>query len=85
MAVARPELGTVKDIPIIFPLSLLVILAFTFFTGAYAISENALEDQTPVYASSVAPTPSADDSDPATAALKRQWFENAAIWVCPLH
>ena len=34
-----------KDIPIVFPLSLLVIVLFSFFTGAYAISEDALSEE----------------------------------------
>ena len=30
-----------KDIPMIFPIALVVIVVLTFFTGVYAISEGA--------------------------------------------
>ena len=61
-----------KDIPLIFPLSLLVIVLLSVFTGAYAISENALETQPAATASY------SGDAD-------TQWFEKGAIWICPLH
>ena len=63
-----------KHIPIVFPLSLLVIIVLSFFTGAYAISENALTEQP------TAISAAAEQGEP-----DRQWFEKGAIWVCPLH
>ena len=69
-----------KDIPVIFPLSLLVIIVFSFFTGAYAISEDALREELGVIAAS------GESSAPGdTESLDHQWYQNAAIWVCPLH
>ena len=62
-----------KHIPIVFPLSLLVIIVLSFFTGAYAISENALSEQ---------PTAIAAAGQGET---DHQWLEKGAIWVCPLH
>lgn len=62
-----------KEIPLIFPLSLLVIILLSVFTGAYAISENALDTQT-----TAAGTIVQEEAD-------TQWFEKGAIWLCPLH
>lgn len=62
-----------REIPIIFPLSLLVIVILSVFTGVYAISENALDTQT-----ATTGTGSQEDAD-------TQWFEKGAIWLCPLH
>jgi hypothetical protein len=73
-----------KHIPIIFPISLAVIIFFTFFSGAYAISENALDGQSQAYTASVIDTSSEFASDPE-AQDDLQWHERAAIWVCPLH
>ena len=63
-----------KHIPIVFPVSLLVIIVLSFFTGAYAISESALRDQP----TAVAATAEQGETD-------HQWLEKSAIWVCPLH
>ena len=63
-----------KDIPIVFPLSLLVIILLSFFSGAYAISENALSDQ-----------PAAIVAAAEQGETDHQWFERGAIWACPLH
>ena len=75
-----------KTIPIVFPFALAVIIVATFFTGAYAISEAALNGEGPVAGDVLAASagvtgtasPSADIAD-------LDWFENAAILVCPLH
>ena len=61
-----------KDIPIVFPISLVVIVVIMFFSGAYAIAEGATGG--PVAESNL-PHVSAD----------ADWFQSAAIWVCPLH
>ena len=34
-----------RDVPLVFPISLAIIVVMLFFTGAYAISENALEGE----------------------------------------
>ena len=39
-----------RDLPIVFPISLVVILIAIFFTAAYAISEDALSEASPAYA-----------------------------------
>ncbi len=61
-----------KDLPLIFPLSLLVIVLLSVFTGAYAIAENALDTQTTAAGTVV------QEAD-------IQWFEKGSIWLCPLH
>ena len=71
-----------KDIPVIFPLSLLVIILFSFFTGAYAISEDALSEE-PGAVSAAAAGESSASGDAGS--LDHEWYQNAAIWVCPLH
>ena len=63
-----------RDVPLVFPISFAVILVMLFFTGAYAISENALEERA-----------AAVQVDAAVASEDREWLENAAIFVCPLH
>ena len=62
-----------KEIPLIFPLSLLVIVLLSVFTGAYAISENALDTQ-----ATAGGTVVREEAD-------IQWFEKGSIWLCPLH
>ena len=71
-----------KDIPVIFPLSLLVIVVLSFLTGAYAISEDALSEEPGV----IAATAFVGPNEPGDAeSLDHQWYQRAAIWVCPLH
>ena len=62
-----------RDIPLVFPISLVIIMVMLFFTGAYAISENALEGS------------ATGQVDAAVASEDHEWLENAAIFVCPLH
>ena len=62
-----------RDVPLVFPISFVIILVMLFFTGAYAISENALERS------------ATSQVDAAVASEDREWLENAAIFVCPLH
>ena len=63
-----------RDVPLVFPISLAVIVVMLFFTGAYAISENALEERV-----------AAGQVDAAVAPEGQEWLEQAAIFVCPLH
>ena len=74
-----------KDIPIIFPISLVVIILLTFFTGAYAISANALDNPAPIYTASINPIETSGDPDAAPEAAERAWYQGAAMWICPLH
>lgn len=60
-----------RDLPIIFPISLAVLLAVMLFTSAYAISANAVSDQAAAGVSR-----SADDNSV---------FERGALLVCPFH
>ena len=63
-----------RDVPLVFPISLAIILVMLFFTGAYAIAENALEDERV-----------SGQVETALGSEDREWVENAAIFVCPLH
>ena len=74
-----------KDIPIIFPIALAVIVVLTFFTGAYAVSEGAERDDAPILAASVVATGSLVGSLEPGPISAHDWYESAAIWVCPLH
>ncbi len=60
-----------KHIPIVFPISFMVILVVIFFSGAYAIAEGAAAGQT-----GTASTQAGQGLD---------WYQSAAAWVCPLH
>ena len=64
-----------KHIPIVYPLSLLVLIIFVFFTGAYAIAEGAVGE----------PVVPAATTDSGVAVDDHEWYESTAIWVCPLH
>jgi hypothetical protein len=70
-----------KDIPIIFPIALVVIIIATFFTGAYAIAEGAVRDGGSNPAQQH-PAGTASDGD---ASVDHDWYQDAAILVCPLH
>ena len=65
--------GMFRDVPLVFPISLTIVLVMLFFTGAYAISENALEGER------------VSGQVEAAGLEDREWVENAAIFVCPLH
>ena len=71
-----------KHIPVIFPLSLLVIVLLSFFTGAYAISEDALSEEPGVIA---AAGPGVSNEPGDAGSLDHRWYQKTAIWVCPLH
>ncbi len=64
-----------RDLPIVFPISLAVILIMMFFTGAYAISAGAVDDRTLYSATAGVERSAADDA----------WFEKGALFVCPFH
>ena len=63
-----------RDVPLVFPISLAIILVMLFFSGAYAISENALEGEQVL-----------GQVEAAVGLEDREWLEDAAIFVCPLH
>ena len=63
-----------RDVPLVFPISLAILLVMLFFSGAYAISENALEGERV-----------SGQVEAAVGSEDREWLEDAAIFVCPLH
>jgi hypothetical protein len=67
-----------KHIPIAFPLLFLLIIVTTFFAGAYAVAEGAI-------AAPVAAAPAGDSSERPASLDHLEWYESAAVWVCPLH
>ncbi len=70
-----------RDIPIVFPISLAIIVAMLIFTSAYAVSANAVAGQG-VYSAAISPGAVAERTERAE---DYQWFERAALLVCPLH
>ncbi len=74
-----------KHLPKIYPISLLALIVFLLFVGAWAISETALNGPEVAFAGT---TGAPDGSDPSTAAYdsdRLDWYEEAAVWFCPLH
>ena len=70
--------------PLVYPLVFALVVLVTFFTGAYAIAEGAVNGQSP------APAASSGEGGRAGAGLPSpatglEWYESAAILVCPLH
>jgi hypothetical protein len=63
-----------RDVPLVFPISLVIILVMLFFSGAYAVAENAVEDER--VSGQVGAAVGSED---------REWLEDAALFVCPLH
>jgi hypothetical protein len=63
-----------RDVPLVFPISLVIILVMLFFSGAYAVAENAVEDER--VSGQVSAAVGSED---------REWLEDAALFVCPLH
>ena len=75
-----------RELPVIFPISLVVLLIMIFFSGAYAVSEGATSIQPVAHTASMAPTGTFDHLNPPPAGAEGfDWYEDAAIWVCPLH
>jgi hypothetical protein len=71
----------VKNIPIIFPIALAVIIITTFFSGAYAIAEGAVRSDS----ANPEQQTGADSSSGDTSSGGHDWYESTAILVCPLH
>ena len=73
-----------KKVPKEFLVLLVLLLVFTFFTGAYVIAEGAVEGQPGiVYAGLESQRKQADDLP--SNYRDREWYESASVWVCPLH
>ena len=58
-----------RHIPIVFPLSFVVLLVVIFFTSAFAIADGAVTRE----------------ADAIQADPEYEWYESTAIYVCPLH
>lgn len=67
-----------REIPIVFPISLAIIVLLLLFTSAYAISSNTYANEQ-MYASTLA------SGENAEQAPGRTVFQKAAFAVCPLH
>jgi hypothetical protein len=75
-----------KDLPIIFPIALVALFVFVFFTGAFAISEGATTPERLVTSEPISPAGTYDHLNPPTERdIEFDWYEDVAIWVCPLH
>ncbi len=70
-----------RELPIVFPISLAIIVLLLVFTSAYAISSNTVSNEQ-VYGSPLASTGLAGGDEQAS---EREWFQKAAFIVCPLH
>jgi hypothetical protein len=70
-----------RDIPLVFPIALVVIVVLTFFTGAFAVSANAQRNDGQMLTVSLV---GGGSLEPAQTS-EQDWYESAAIWVCPLH
>ena len=66
-------------------MALVVIFMLTFFAGVYAISEGAERDDAPILEASIVGAGSLAGSLESGPTPGHDWYENAAIWVCPLH
>jgi len=77
-----------RDIPLIFPISLAVIVLMLIFTSAYAISANAVAGE-PIYSSTISPSgmliPADQSGASSSGASGYTWVEKTAFLVCPLH
>ena len=76
-----------RKIPVIFPIGLILILLTIFFTGAYAVSEAAMNSQD-VLTNEVSGRFSKEGrlfGQNQTDTSSSLWYQNAAIFICPLH
>ena len=73
-----------KDIPKIYTLGLLALLVFLVFVGMYALSDSALDRAA---ATEVTFGLGEDDGDWTgdLSAHDFAWYEDTAIFICPLH
>ena len=78
-----------RDLPIVFPLSLAIIVAMLIFTSAYAVSSNAVGGG-PIYSGAMTPAGIATQNVQGSTAASDEagaynWYQQAALFVCPLH
>ena len=70
-----------RELPIVFPISLAIIVLLLLFTSAYAISSSAAASER-VYASTLT---SGAFGGNVERPPDRTWFQKTAFAVCPLH
>ena len=70
-----------RELPIVFPISLAIIVLLLLFTSAYAISSNTVANEQ-LYASNLT---SGNFGANTERTPDRAWFQKAAFVVCPLH
>lgn len=71
-----------RDLPKIFPLGLLALLVFVVFLGAYALADSAL---TAVPSAEAAVSGGPGGGGPEGDHEAFAWYEDTAIFICPLH
>ena len=73
-----------RDIPIVFPIALAIIVAMLLFTSAYAVSANAVANNA-AYTSQVSPTgfiiPTGQGNAASEGSGNYNWYEQAALAV----
>ena len=72
-----------RDIPIVFPIALAIIVAMLLFTSAYAVSANAVTNNS-AYTSQVSPTGFVIPSQQGNAqdgSANYNWYEQTALAV----
>ena len=73
-----------RDIPIVFPIALAIIVAMLLFTSAYAVSANAVANN-PSYGAQVSPTgfviPASQGNAASGGSENYSWYEQAALAV----
>ena len=73
-----------KHVPLIYPLSLALIVVVMFFAGVWSIAESAVNGNDIIAVESAVTTgPSRVSAAPPPAT--KDWYEKAAIFICPLH
>ena len=72
-----------KHLPKIFPIGLLTLLVSIVFVGAYALSENAITGVESAGAATA--NRFEEDTDGDFGDHVYDWYEDAAIFICPLH
>jgi hypothetical protein len=69
-----------KFLPRIYLVALLLLIVFLFFVGAWAIAENAVGDIPAAEAAGGNAEPGGTaEGDSLT------WYQDAAVFICPLH
>ena len=73
-----------RDIPIVFPIALAIIVAMLLFTSAYAVSANAVASNSP-YTSQLSPSglviPGNQGNATSDGSGNYNWYEQAALAV----